>query len=167
MLPGCESVSRTAPTPPSQVVGTHCGTLPRYTPIVEQDFKENIFLPFYDGNSTAEQDPLEAHKLALLLFVFAMGKLTDPRTQELSTQEAMKYFHIGKAALTLQQSLESPSVTLLQGLLVMCHFMFWANIENSRWLTMGIVVKLTQSVCVLLVLPLRLDAEWWVVDWIT
>ena len=155
------------PPPPSQVVGTHCETLPRYTPIVEQDFKENIFLPFYDGNSTAEQDPLEAHKLALLLFVFAMGKLTDPRTQELSTQEAMKYFHIGKAALTLQQSLESPSVTLLQGLLVMCHFMFWANIENSRWLTMGIVVKLTQSVCVLLVLPLRLDAEWWVVDRIT
>jgi len=93
----------------------------------------------------AEQDPLEAHKLGLLFFVFAMGKLTDPQTRDLSTQEAMKYFHIGRAALALQ-SLETASVPLLQGLLLMCHFMFLANIESSRWLTMGIVVKLTQSV---------------------
>ena len=65
--------------PPFQVIGTHCGILPRYTLIVEEDFKEDIFLPFYDDNSIAEQDPLEAHELALLLFVFAMGKLTDPQ----------------------------------------------------------------------------------------
>ncbi|KAF9647418.1 hypothetical protein BDM02DRAFT_3145961 [Thelephora ganbajun] len=116
-----------------------------YTPIFEQDFKDQVFSLFYEGNSTAEQDTLEAHKFALLFFVFAMGKLTDPRTRDLSTQEAMKYFHIGRAALTLNQSLETPSVPLLQGLLLMCHFMFLANIESSRWLTMGIVVKLSQS----------------------
>ena len=97
----------------------------------------------------SEEDPLEAHKLALLFFVFAMGKLTNPRSQDLSTQDAMKYFHIGKAALTLNQSLETPSVPLLQGLLVMCHFMFLASIESSRWLAMGIIVKLSQSVRVL------------------
>ena len=94
----------------------------------------------------SEEDPLETHKLALLFFVFAMGKLTNPRSQDLSTQDAMKYFHVGKAALTLNQSLETPSVPLLQGLLVMCHFMFLANIESSRWLAMGIIVKLSQSV---------------------
>jgi hypothetical protein len=126
--------------------GTDRETLLRYTPIFEQDFKEQIFSFFYESNSTVEQDPIEAHKLALLFFVFAMGKLTDPRTRDLSTQEAMKYFHTGKAALTLNQSLETPSVPLLQGLLVMCHFMFLANIESSRWLTMGIIVKLSQSV---------------------
>lgn len=117
-----------------------------YTPIFEQDFKGQIFSLFYEDNPMAEQDPLEAHKLALLFFVLAMGKLTDPRSQDLSTQDAMKYFHIGKAALTLNQSLETPSVTLLQALLVMCHFMFLANIESSRWLTMGIIVKLSQSI---------------------
>lgn len=117
-----------------------------YTPIIEQDFKEQIFSPFYENNATAGQEPIDAHKLALLFFVFAMGKLTDPRTRDLSTQEAMKFFHVGKAALTLSQSLETPSVTLLQGLLVMCHFMFWADIETSRWLTMGIIAKLSQSI---------------------
>lgn len=121
-------------------------TLHRYTPIFEQDFKEQIFSHFYESDSMAEQNPIEAHKLALLFFVLAMGKLTNPRTRDLSTQEAMKYFHIGKAALTLNQSLETPSIPLLQGLLIMCHFMFWANIESSRWLAMGIVVKLSQSV---------------------
>jgi len=113
---------------------------------MEQEFKEEIFSLVYESESMVEQDPLEAHKLALLFFVFAMGKLTDPGTRDLSTQEAMKYFHIGRAALTLNQSLETPSIPLLQGLLIMCHFMFLANIESSRWLTMGIVVKLSQSV---------------------
>ncbi len=28
----------------------------------------------------------------------------------------------------------------------MCHFMFWNDIE-ARWVMMGIVVKLAQSVC--------------------
>jgi len=128
-----------------QVVGTDCEVSPRYTPIFEQDFREQIFSLFYENNSMAEQDPLEAHKLGLLFFVFAMGKLTDPQTRDLSTQEAMRYYHIGRAALALQ-SLDTPSIPLLQGLLLMCHFMFLANIESSRWLTMGIIVKLTQSV---------------------
>jgi hypothetical protein len=141
MLPGCQLISF-----PLQIVGTDCRSLLRYTPISEQDFKEQVFSLFYESNSTAEQDPLEAHKLALMFFVFALGKLTDPRTRDLSTQESMKYFHIGRAALTLNQSLETPSVPLLQALLLMCHFMFLANIESSRWLTMGIVVKLSQSV---------------------
>jgi len=134
---------------PQQIVDADCRTLPRYTAISEQDFKEQVFSHFYENNSTAEQNPLEAHKLGLLFFVFALGKLTDPRSRDLSTQESMKYFHIGRAALTLNQALETPSIPLLQGLLLMCHFMFLANIESSRWLTMGIVVKLSQSVCFL------------------
>jgi hypothetical protein len=129
-----------------RIMGADQETLPRYEPISEQDFKEQVFSAFYDGDSMVEQDTLEAHKLALLFFVFAMGKLTDTHTKDLSTLEAMKYFHVAKAALMLNQSLETPSITLLQALLVMCHFMFLANIESSRWLTMGIVVKLTQSV---------------------
>ena len=129
-----------------RVMGADQETLPRYEPISEQVFKEQVFSAFYEDDSMVEQDTLEAHKLALLFFVFAMGKLTDTHTKDLSTLEAMKYFHVAKAALMLNQSLETPSITLLQALLVMCHFMFLANIESSRWLTMGIVVKLTQSV---------------------
>ena len=151
--------------PPLQVVGTDHETLLRYTPIIELDFKEQIFSLAYEGDPMAEQDPLEAHKLALLFFVFAMGKLTDPRTRDLSTQDAMKYFHIGRAALTLSQSLETPSIPLLQGLFVMCHFMFLANIESSRWLTMGIVVKLSQSVGFFLYLLPCSSAEGCLADW--
>lgn len=141
MLPGCQLTSS-----PLQIADADYRMLPRYTAISEQDFKEQIFSHFYENNSTAEQNPLEAHKLALLFFVFALGKLTDPRSRDLSTQESMKYFQVGRAALTLNQALETPSIPLLQGLLLMCHFMFLANIESSRWLTMGIVVKLSQSV---------------------
>ena len=142
--------------------------LSRYTPIIEQEFKDQIFSLAYEGDSMAEQDPLEAHKLALLFFVFAMGKLTDPHTRDLSTQDAMKYFHIGRAALTLNQSLETPSVPLLQGLLVMCHFMFLAGIESSRWLTMGIVVKLSQSVGLFSVFgPGYSNAKGYLTDWTT
>lgn len=156
MLLGCEQTSCTL----VEVVGTNREALLRYTPIFEQDFKEHIFLHFYETNAIMEQDPTEAHKLALLFFVFAMGKLTSPQTHDLSTQEAMKYFHVGKAALTLNQSLETPSVPLLQGLLVMCHFMFLANIGGSRWSTMGIIVKLSQSVCTPLAPFLYFDVEW-------
>ena len=131
---------------PLQVAGANHEMLPRYTPILEQDFKEQIFPLVYEDASTTERGSAEAHKLALLFFVFAMGTLTNPRTRDISTQDAMKYFHIGRAALMLNQSLETPSVPLLQGLLLMCHFMFLANIESSRWLAMGIIVKLSQSV---------------------
>ena len=126
MLLGCKQFSYTK----LQVVDADRETSPRHTPILEQDFKDQIFSPFYENNSSVGQDPIEAHKLALLFFVLAMGKLTDPKTRDLSTQEAMRFFHIGKAALSLNQSLETPSVPLLQGLLIMCHFMFLANIES-------------------------------------
>jgi len=162
-LPGCQSILCV----PAAGRGIDPETLLRYTPIIEQEFKEHIFSLAYEGDSMAEQDPFEAHKLALLFFVLAIGKLTDPRTRDLATQDAMKYFHIGRAALTLNQSLETPSIPLLQGLLVMCHFMFLANIESSRWLTMGIVVKLSQSVRLFPVFtPGYSSAEGYLADWI-
>lgn len=77
----------------------------------------------------------------------------------------MKYFHIARATLSLNQSLETPSVPLLQGLLVMCHFMFLANIESSRWLTMGIIVKLSQSVRFFGPWLCYLNTEAYVTDW--
>src|SRR6266478_5121774 len=64
--------------PQLQVAGADHETLHRYTPILEQDFKEQIFPLVYEDNTLAEQGASEAHKLALLFFVFAMGKLTNP-----------------------------------------------------------------------------------------
>lgn len=117
-----------------------------YTPITESEYRNDIFPLFYGHNMPASEDPLESHKLAILFLVFAMGTLLDLRSQEILTQEATRYYQIGRAALTLNGFLEARSIPAIQALLLMCHFMFLANIENSRWVIMGIVVKLAQSV---------------------
>ena len=64
----------------------------------------------------AAHDPLESHKLAVLFFVFAMGKLLDLRGPDILTQEAMRYYQIGRAALSLNGFLEARSIPAVQAL---------------------------------------------------
>jgi hypothetical protein len=88
----------------------------RYTPILEPEYTNEIFSLFYDHNMSPREDTLESHKLALLFFVFAMGKLLDLRCSTIQMHAAMKYYHIGKAALTLSSFLEAMSIPALQAL---------------------------------------------------
>lgn len=88
----------------------------RYTPISEEEYYQEVFALFYDHNMSAAQDPLESHKLGLLFLVFAMGKLMDLRSRAILTQDATRYYLIGRAALTLNSVLEARSIPALQAL---------------------------------------------------
>ncbi len=75
----------------------------------------------------------------------------------------MEYYQLGRAALAIDSVLEEPSIAGIQALVspsylhlashsrqhqvLMCHYMFWADIEGPRWVLMGLVVKLAHSVC--------------------
>lgn len=84
----------------------------RYTPIPEAEFEEAIFARVYDGMET-ERAPMDAHQLAVLCFVLALGTLLDLEKPSLSA-EAMRYYQLGRAALSVDSVLESQSIPAIQ-----------------------------------------------------
>lgn len=115
-----------------------------YTPINESDFYETIFGPIYDPNATS-YDSVSCHNLSVLYMVLALGTLVDLEMPAHSP-EATEYYQLARAALSIDSILEGPSIAAIQSLLLMCHFMFWADIEGPRWVLMGLVVKLAHSI---------------------
>ncbi|KAJ7035697.1 fungal-specific transcription factor domain-containing protein [Mycena alexandri] len=115
-----------------------------YTPIGESDFYQTIFQPIYDPNS-ASYESVSSHNLAVLYMVLALGTLVD-LDMPAHSPEATEYYQLGRAALAIDSVLEEPSIAGIQALLLMCHFMFWADIEGPRWVLMGLVVKLAHSI---------------------
>ncbi|KAJ7623430.1 hypothetical protein FB45DRAFT_925655 [Roridomyces roridus] len=115
-----------------------------YTPISESDFYETIFGPIYDPNGTS-YDSVNCHELAVLYMVLALGTLVDLNMPSHSP-EAIEYYQLSRAALAINSVLEEPSIAGIQALVLMCHFMFWADIDGPRWVLMGLVVKLAHSV---------------------
>ncbi|KAF9048224.1 hypothetical protein BDZ89DRAFT_978408 [Hymenopellis radicata] len=113
-----------------------------YTPISNQDFLETIYRPVYGQDSMLET--FNPQSLALLFMVLAMGTLMDLE-QPAHSPQATQYYHLGRAALAIKSVFDEQSIPGIQALLIMCHFMFW-NDEGARWVVMGIVVKLAQSV---------------------
>ncbi|TFK51695.1 hypothetical protein OE88DRAFT_1460474 [Heliocybe sulcata] len=116
-----------------------------YTPIYETDFIDNVYTRFYNDVSLPEFTPVETHRLAVLYMVFAMGALLDLDRPPLSL-EANQYYSLGRAALSIGSVLEEPSILSIQALVIMSHYMFWANIDSPRWAIMGLVMKLVQTV---------------------
>ncbi|EIW58718.1 uncharacterized protein TRAVEDRAFT_149071 [Trametes versicolor FP-101664 SS1] len=129
-----------------------------YTPIPEAEFEEAIFARVYDGMETeTERAPMDAHQLAVLCFVFALGTLLDLEKPSLSA-EAMHYYQLGRAALSVDSVLESQSIPAIQAVILMCHYMFLSFVESPRWALMGLAVKLAQS------LGLHRDSGRWNLD---
>ncbi|KXN89389.1 hypothetical protein AN958_05762 [Leucoagaricus sp. SymC.cos] len=116
----------------------------QYTPITELDFFETVFRPMYD-QSVAPAEPISAHNLSVLFMVLAMGSLLDLEAPPLSPQ-SMQYYQLGRASLALDSVLEEQSIPGIQALLLMCHFMFLSEMGSPRWVIMGIIVKMAQSV---------------------
>ncbi|KLO13295.1 hypothetical protein SCHPADRAFT_904359 [Schizopora paradoxa] len=116
-----------------------------YHPITRAQFDESVFSYVYDPEPEAEHDPIESHRLSMLLIVLATGILVDLNSRSHSTHAA-SYFQLSKAALSLSSILEEPSILSIQALVVMCHYLFLADVNGPRWTLMGIVVKLAQSI---------------------
>ncbi|KAJ7880285.1 fungal-specific transcription factor domain-containing protein [Mycena olivaceomarginata] len=115
-----------------------------YTPINESDFYETIFQPIYDPN-TGSYESVSSHSLAVLYMVLAFGTLMD-LDMPAHSPEATEYYQLSRAALAIDSVLEEPSIAGIQALVLMCHYMFWADIEGPRWVLMGLVVKLAHSI---------------------
>ncbi|KAJ7460579.1 fungal-specific transcription factor domain-containing protein [Mycena latifolia] len=127
-----------------------------YTPISESDFYENIFGPIYDPNATSYES-VSSHNLSVLYMVLALGTLVD-LAMPAHSAEATEYYQLSRAALSIDSVLEEPSIAGIQSILLMCHFMFWADIEGPRWVLMGLVVKLAHSI------GLHRDSNRWKLD---
>ncbi|TEB21845.1 hypothetical protein FA13DRAFT_1819353 [Coprinellus micaceus] len=114
-----------------------------YHPISERDF-EAIFQSIYNANDEV-QGPLPGCTLSVFFMVLAIGELLDLDLPPHS-QEAMQHYQVARAAISLDSVLEEQTVTGIQALLLMCHFMFLSDMGRPRWVMMGIVVKMAQSI---------------------
>ncbi|KAK7031348.1 putative transcriptional regulatory protein C1F7.11c [Favolaschia claudopus] len=115
-----------------------------YTPINKSDFYETIFRPTYEP-SHGSYGTLSSHNLAVLYMVLALGTLMD-LDMPAHSPEATEYYQLGRSALAIDSVLDSPSIAGIQAMVLMCHYMFWADIEAPRWVLMGLVVKLAHSI---------------------
>jgi len=116
-----------------------------YIPVPESEFYGTLLPRVYNQTLTADQDPIDSHRLAVVFMVLALGMLLDLDLPALSAQ-AMQYYQLGRTALSLDSILECQSIPAIQALLLMCHFMFFSFIDGPRWALMGLAVKLAQSV---------------------
>ncbi|KAJ3994298.1 fungal-specific transcription factor domain-containing protein [Lentinula boryana] len=114
-----------------------------YTPVSKHEFYEMVYRPIY--NTETGFPIIGSHYLAIMFMVLAIGTLLDIDRPSHS-QEATQYYELGRAALAVDSVFEEQSIPAIQALLLMCHYMFLDDIEGPRWATMGIVVKLAQSV---------------------
>ncbi|KJA18056.1 hypothetical protein HYPSUDRAFT_45638 [Hypholoma sublateritium FD-334 SS-4] len=114
-----------------------------YCPVPEEDFLEAVLRPLYESDNPLE--PLAPHRMAVFWMVLAIGTLVD-LDRPAHAPEAMKLYHYGRAALSIDSVLEEQSITGIQALMLICHFMFLSEISSARWVIMGIAVKLAQSI---------------------
>jgi hypothetical protein len=77
-----------------------------------QDF-DIIFRQIYD--SDGYQDHLHATNLAIFYMVLALGALVDLE-KALHSQEAMIFYHLARAALSIDSVLEEHSIGIIQAL---------------------------------------------------
>ncbi|KAF5336144.1 hypothetical protein D9611_006191 [Ephemerocybe angulata] len=138
-----KSVSISYPT--KALESTDLATLAwMYTPISEKDFYETVFQNVYPADD-GYQDPLSGHSLSVFFMVLALGTLLDLDLPAHSS-EAMQYYQVARAAISLDSVLEEQTIPGIQALVLMCHFMFLSDMGGPRWVVMGIVVKMAQSI---------------------
>ncbi|KAG5715994.1 hypothetical protein E4T56_gene2317 [Termitomyces sp. T112] len=115
-----------------------------YTPIPENDFLESVFRPIYDQDG-AFQSSVSAHSLAILFMVLAIGTLMD-LDRPAHNPESMQYYQLARAAIALDPILEEQTIPGIQALLLICHFMFLSDMGGPRWVIMGMIIKMAQSI---------------------
>ncbi|KIK61560.1 hypothetical protein GYMLUDRAFT_96415 [Collybiopsis luxurians FD-317 M1] len=114
-----------------------------YTPISQTEYYESVFRPIYEADAGFSN--IGSHNLAIMFIVLAIGTLLD-LDRPSHSPEATHYYELGRAALAVDSVFEEQSIPAIQALVLICHYMFLDDIEGPRWATMGVVVKLSQSV---------------------
>ena len=95
-----------------------------YHPITKEYFFEVIFSRIYpdmgsespvDVETDRDTGSYESHRLAILFIILAVGILVDSKRPS-HDPEAIHYFQLSKAALSIKSILEEPSITAIQAL---------------------------------------------------
>ncbi|VDC04953.1 unnamed protein product [Peniophora sp. CBMAI 1063] len=115
-----------------------------YRPVEPDDLWVNVFNPVYRMTSDDVYDAEQSHRIAVLYLMFALAELLNLERTPYS-KEADFYYKLARTALAVDSVLEEQSVQAIQALVLMCHYMFFAEIHGPRWTLMGLVVKLAQS----------------------
>lgn len=89
--------------------------LHRYMPVPDDEFYGTILPRVYSQTFSAEQDPLNSHRLSVVFMILALGTLLDLQLPALSTQ-ASQYYQLGRTALSLDSILECQSIPAIQAL---------------------------------------------------
>lgn len=95
----------------------------RYAPITEADFYPSIFNVFYPRSDSQPGSPegsepsmnINHHSLSILFMMLSLGTLLDLERPPHSP-EAMGFYHLGRAALSIQNVLEEQSIRGIQAL---------------------------------------------------
>ncbi|KAF9245323.1 hypothetical protein BU15DRAFT_41174 [Melanogaster broomeanus] len=119
-----------------------------YNPISELDFYEEIFPLFYAPDVVPpSDDPLLSHKLSLMFMILAIGSLMDVK-QPAYNIEAEKYYQLARATVFQSSLFEDPTISAF----LMTFYLFLSDRHGSnsgtRWVTIGIAIKVAQSVSV-------------------
>ncbi|VDB88587.1 unnamed protein product [Peniophora sp. CBMAI 1063] len=115
-----------------------------YRPVEPDDLWINIFNPVYRMTPDDAYDAVQSHRIAVLYLMFALAELLNLERTPYS-KEADFYYKLARTALAVDSVLEEQSIQAIQALVLMCHYMFFAEIHAPRWTLMGLVVKLAQS----------------------
>lgn len=118
-----------------------------YVPVQEDDFWELVYHPLYHQDSSRVNEKISGHSIALLFIVLALGAHLDLDGIPCSA-EAMQYYQLSRASLGLESVLERPSLEAIQAMVVIAHFLFLVEIDEPRWMIMGLVTKMIYSVCI-------------------
>lgn len=89
----------------------------RYHPISEKDFYETIYQSVYPLDEEFHE-PLSGHGLSVFFGVLALGALLDLDLPAHSS-DAMQYYQVARAALSLESVLEQQTILGIQALV--CH----------------------------------------------
>ncbi|KII85775.1 hypothetical protein PLICRDRAFT_56260 [Plicaturopsis crispa FD-325 SS-3] len=122
-----------------------------YSPISPDAFASEVYAQFYAAQAAPPiaDDPLIAHRLALMFMVLAIGTLMDERQTSYGI-EAEKYYQLARAALFRDSLFDEPTINAVQALYLMSFYLFLADRHGtgsgSRWAIMGLAVKVAQSV---------------------
>jgi hypothetical protein len=125
-----------------------------FCPIKRDEVIDEILSPVYRSfkgrqESTSENShAVTPHKLATLFLIFALGTLVD-LTLETFAVDAEKYYHLARAALSLQSILDSPEIYTVQAIALMGAYHNlggWRYGIDSPWTIMSMAAKLAQSI---------------------
>jgi hypothetical protein len=88
-------------------------------PIQESEFYDELLPHIYSGDHTgASWDATDSHRLAVVCMVLASGTFHDMTNPDFVV-DSRYWFHLGKAALSLHDALEYPSIPGIQALVRM------------------------------------------------